>query len=576
MGAYLRKPNTDKSSESGEYEYCGRRIMYASTAMQGWRIAMEDSHSVVPHFDQDSSLFAVYDGHGGKEVAVYCADKMGDLIKSTGAYKEGDIGQALKDAFINCDRQLLLPEIAQELKKIANDGKEEDKDSSSENIEDLMTEANMPLKMLMERYGHEQDSTEADKEGEAGSSSEGGGVKNILQMLCNKSGIDIEFDDSDDSESDIEPEDSDVTSDEDTPNLSSHDTPNPETLSKDIKDTSSLTALLQSRLRKSSPEASSTMEPMVEERPPTPPKPAASDKQAPSSELSNSSPPQVKSSSKDTESSAKKLDTDAKIKDVNRETGPEKPKGLKDLLTAGVEDKYNADGLPVQVEAGNEDMNKVGRKRPLSERDILLSPQTFCKRREQSEEGHESGTTAVVCLLRGEKVFVANAGDSRCILSSNGKAVELSFDHKPTDPLELARIVKAGGRVGSDGRVNKGLNLSRAIGDHFYKQKESLPLVEQMISPLPDIETAALDEGSEFLILACDGIWNCKTSQEAVDYVRARLTLKRDEEISQQDLITICEALCDECMAKNTDNDGTGCDNMTCILVLLKSMNQLT
>ncbi len=36
---------------------------------------------------------------------------------------------------------------------------------------------------------------------------------------------------------------------------------------------------------------------------------------------------------------------------------------------------------------------------------------------------------------------------------------------------------------------------------------------------------------------------NCKTSQEAVDYVRARLTLKRDEEISQQDLITICEAV---------------------------------
>ncbi len=39
--------------------------------------------------------------------------------------------------------------------------------------------------------------------GEAGISGEGGGVKNILQMLCNKTGIDIEFDDSDDSESDI-------------------------------------------------------------------------------------------------------------------------------------------------------------------------------------------------------------------------------------------------------------------------------------------------------------------------------------------------------------------------------------
>lgn len=44
-------------------------------------------------------------------------------------------------------------------------------------------------------------------------------------------------------------------------------------------------------------------------------------------------------------------------------------------------------------------------------------------------------------------------------------------------------------------------------GDHFYKQVKSLPLVEQMISPLPDIETAVLDQDSEFLVLACDGIW---------------------------------------------------------------------
>ena len=46
----------------------------------------------------------------------------------------------------------------------------------------------------------------------------------------------------------------------------------------------------------------------------------------------------------------------------------------------------------------------------------------------------------------------------------SGKAVELSFDHKPTDPLELERIERAGGKVGKDGRVNRGLNLSRALG----------------------------------------------------------------------------------------------------------------
>ena len=43
--------------------------------------------------------------------------------------------------------------------------------------------------------------------------------------------------------------------------------------------------------------------------------------------------------------------------------------------------------------------------------------------------------------------------------------MDLSFDHKPTDLPELQRIEKAGGIVGLDGRVNGGLNLSRAIGD---------------------------------------------------------------------------------------------------------------
>ena len=45
-----------------------------------------------------------------------------------------------------------------------------------------------------------------------------------------------------------------------------------------------------------------------------------------------------------------------------------------------------------------------------------------------------------------------------------GEAVDLSLDHKPLDPIELARIEKAGGHVDEDLRVDGGLNLSRAIG----------------------------------------------------------------------------------------------------------------
>jgi protein phosphatase 1G len=61
-------------------------------------------------------------------------------------------------------------------------------------------------------------------------------------------------------------------------------------------------------------------------------------------------------------------------------------------------------------------------------------------------------------------LYVANAGDSRSVLSDNGKAVELSFDHKPDNEEEMERIENAGGQI-INGRINGGLNLSRAIGD---------------------------------------------------------------------------------------------------------------
>jgi len=67
--------------------------------------------------------------------------------------------------------------------------------------------------------------------------------------------------------------------------------------------------------------------------------------------------------------------------------------------------------------------------------------------------------------MREDKLFVANAGDSRCVLCRDGVAVELSFDHKPEDDSERTRIEAAGGKVTNDGRVNGGLNLSRALGE---------------------------------------------------------------------------------------------------------------
>merc|ERR1719205_35683 len=183
------------------------------------------------------------------------------------------------------------------------------------------------------------------------------------------------------------------------------------------------------------------------------------------------------------------------------------------------------------------------------------------------EPGNDSGCTAVVAMLAGTTLYVANAGDSRCVVCRDGVAVEMSADHKPEDDIELKRIKNAGGKVTPDGRVNGGLNLSRAIGDHAYKQNKSLGLPDQMISPKPDIKTLEIDPAKDsWMILACDGIWNFMSSQEVVDYINPKM-----ENTPQDKLSLICEELFEHCLAPDTMGDGTGCDNMTAVIVKFKS-----
>lgn len=70
----------------------------------------------------------------------------------------------------------------------------------------------------------------------------------------------------------------------------------------------------------------------------------------------------------------------------------------------------------------------------------------------------------------------------------------------------------------------------------MYKRKTKLSAEEQMITALPDVRTLMIDqEEDEFMILACDGIWNCMSSQDVVDFVRPRI-LKNPEKLS-----LICE-----------------------------------
>ncbi|KAH9603789.1 hypothetical protein KSS87_018815 [Heliosperma pusillum] len=321
MGTYLSKPKTEKVSEDGE----NCRLRYGLSSMQGWRSSMEDAHAAITDLDSSTSFFAVYDGHGGKAVAKFCAKFLHKELLTDEAYKAGDLSNSIRRVFLRMDE---------------------------------MMRSNTKWR----------------------------------EVLKDDVGKDASFDD-----------------------------------------------------------------------------------------------------------------------EIHFKSG-------------------GREGMP------------NGTSKEEADSDI---------------EEPSSGCTACALLIRENKLLVANAGDSRCVMSKGGQALELSKDHKPDLEVEQERILKAGGFIHA-GRVNGCLNLARAIGDMEFKRNKVLPAEEQIVTANPDISTVELSDDVEFIAIACDGIWDCMSSQQLVDFVKEQLK-------SQSKLSSICEMVFDKCLAPSSG--GEGCDNMTMILV---------
>ncbi|KAI2811580.1 hypothetical protein RDWZM_003658 [Blomia tropicalis] len=174
--------------------------------------------------------------------------------------------------------------------------------------------------------------------------------------------------------------------------------------------------------------------------------------------------------------------------------------------------------------------------------------------------GITSGCTAVVCLLKNNVFYCANIGDTRCVLCRNGKAYPLSNDTKPEDPAETARIEKAGGTV-VRGRINTLINVSRAFGDHMFKNKQSLRVHEQMIIAVPDVIVERFNESTDqFMVLMCDGIWNSMANEEVISFIHKRIKTKK--------LSSITEEIADKILPKVMPTSGIkGKDNMTIVII---------
>ena len=177
-----------------------------------------------------------------------------------------------------------------------------------------------------------------------------------------------------------------------------------------------------------------------------------------------------------------------------------------------------------------------------------------------------TGCTATVVLITKTDFYCANAGDSRSVLgraSGSEMCCPLSEDHKPDNPDEKARIEKAGGFV-EENRVNGSLNLSRSMGDFEYKSKANLPFDEQMVIVDPEVKKVARTKNDQFLILACDGIWDCKTSEEGVEDIREALQKRKKTEPISKLIEDLFERICATDIISSA---GIGTDNMTCIVV---------
>lgn len=170
-----------------------------------------------------------------------------------------------------------------------------------------------------------------------------------------------------------------------------------------------------------------------------------------------------------------------------------------------------------------------------------------------------AGSTAICALIKNGVIYTGNVGDSRAICSVKGEVQQLSFDHKPSNELESKRIISAGGWVEFN-RVNGNLALSRALGDFVFKKNEKKSAEEQIVTAYPDVTVERLTPEHEFLVLACDGIWDVLSNQEVIDFVRGRLAQKMEPHI-------ICEDLMMRCLAPDCQMGGLGCDNMTVVLV---------
>eukprot|EP00529_Nitzschia_sp_RCC80_P016806 CAMPEP_0113459644 /NCGR_PEP_ID=MMETSP0014_2-20120614/10563_1 /TAXON_ID=2857 /ORGANISM="Nitzschia sp." /LENGTH=650 /DNA_ID=CAMNT_0000351243 /DNA_START=606 /DNA_END=2558 /DNA_ORIENTATION=+ /assembly_acc=CAM_ASM_000159 len=211
----------------------------------------------------------------------------------------------------------------------------------------------------------------------------------------------------------------------------------------------------------------------------------------------------------------------------------------REALRSAIENSRASSRAEQTEDAASELMRKVLKGAYLKTDKEFITPKT----------APQSGSTAATIVLLGRRLFAANVGDSRVVLCRNGgQCVELTSDHKPSRPDEAARVRAAGGFI-LHKRVMGELAITRAFGDKSFKMgikamledeadeiarglndnSEAKDLTAPLVSAEPEIASMVLSHNDEFLLLACDGLFDVFRSQDAIALARQELIAHRGE-----------------------------------------------
>jgi protein phosphatase 1G len=500
---------------------------------------MEDAHIIALDVagSPTCGLFGVFDGHGGKEVAKFTANHITETILSVPGWNDGHHDQALSQAFLRIDELLVQEQHREELKVLSKAGDSDGEgghgngngngngggptDDQDHSQDSMLIPGNAIPEHLLEALGMP-----------AGLAA--GFHIRLVKSAGGQHGIHLGFDDGFGEEEEATRKEGEGKGTEQGQSITD-DGNNNSNINTDDKDNNNAA-------KRKWTDQPGGRDPLEDGRDVV----GVDEDPAASAGGGNN-----KNTSITAAAAAISDDSNTAMRDTSKE---EKDDVTLDTMETAP-DTTNA--------TTNDDDNEAAMAIPAGQ-DVGYAVEELQQGTPETDDypGPTAGCTAVCALVHGDQLIVANAGDSRCILSRNGRAIAMTNDHKPTDQPEYDRIIKAGGFV-ADGRVNGSLNLSRALGDMEYKKAPGVGPEGQAVTAVPEVRGERLQEGDEFLVLACDGIWDVLTNQEAVDFVRVRLQGgKRPREIAEE--------MCDFCLAPDTNGCGKGCDNMSVVVVVLK------